>query len=347
MNSESSLNNLFKYYVSSGQLAFAEKIATDLLKQNFLNIEFLLTCLEMHAKKAEYDQALHILSLLAAAGYPLNACELCLQVVNFRLKKLQTTEQVLKCAQVLFASGKFSEVEQVLKQAVELEPENISVKTQLAQFYLDVGELSLAVSMVEDVFQVSEMNAKAWSIYGNALRLQGKEQDAYAAHHRALSLDAEIYESLLDVVALEVHQANNEQEYEKSILSSNRCLQVYLKNYSKLKNSDALLCKIKHDSEQAKFLLLQGLAEGDEDFIEISNQILALFSNSEAGQEVQISNLELDVIRQYNQKIFLFDQNLDFRTCLNADLNWSSIANQYKNSSPSLVVIDKIGRAHV
>ena len=339
-SSVSSLISLLKYYVGSGQLAIAERMANDLIKNNSKNIEFLLTCLELQVVKGEYDQALKMLNLLASAEYPSNACELCLQLVNFRLKKLKTTEQALKCAEVLLASGKLYEVEQVFHYALELEPKNTSIKTQLAKFYLDVGELSLAISAAKEVIQVDELNDKAWSIYGNSLKLEGNDLEAYTAHQKALTLSAENYESLLDVTAILINQAKDNQDFERSIASSNKCLHVYLNHHQKLENIELSICKIKHDNEQAQYLISKGHNDGLRQFFEVSSEILERFHNSRSGLDFKMSSVELEVIKNYNKNIFIFDQNLDCSHLLNGDLNWDLIADQYKNSSPSLVVID-------
>jgi len=338
--SVSSLISLFKYYVGSGQLIFAESMANDLINNNSKNIELLLTCLELQVVKGEYDQALKVLNLLAIAEYPSNSCELCLQLVNFRLKKLNTTEQALKCAEVLLASGKLNEVEQVFRHALELEPKNTSIKTQLAKFYLDVGELSLAISTVKEVLQVDELNDKAWSIYGSSLKLLGNDLESFTAHQKALTLDAENYESLLDVAAILINQAKDNQDIERSIVSSNKCLHVYLKYHQKLENIELSICKIKHDNEQAKYLISKGRNDSFRNFVEVSGEILERFHNSRSGPDLIVSSVELEVIRHYNKNIFIFDQNLDCSHFLNGDLNWDFIADQYKNSSPSLVVID-------
>jgi hypothetical protein len=335
-----SLATLFAYYIKSGQYLIAKEIAIKMKNEKCMDIDYLLNCLEMWVQLNEYDKAIETIHLLSVAQYPPQGCELCLQLVKFRLNKIHSDADALKCAQVLLSAGKLAEAEQVLHHALDLNSENSHAKTQLAKFYLDVGNLQLASSLAEEITKVEESNSKAWTIYGNAQRMQGNELTAYKAHLKALTLDNENYESLLDVTAIEVSQAKTLQEFEQSIKSSKRCLQVFMKNHYKLEDLEASFCKVKHDNEQAKYLLSNGLLSNINEYIEVTDRILSDLEGADPSIELKVSVAELALIHDYNQKIFISDQNLDFGPCLNSSLDWTSIAHQYKYSSPSLVVID-------
>jgi tetratricopeptide (TPR) repeat protein len=252
---DNSLVPLFKYYANSGQYLIARELATQLKDENHRDVGYLLSCLEMWVQLNEYDEAKETIGLLSAAQYPPDACELCLQLVNFRLKKLYTVDDALRCARVLLAAGKPAETEHVLQHALVLSPENLLAKVQLAKFYLDIGKLSLAISLADVVTKADESNSSAWAIYGNAQRMLGNITAAYDAHIKALSIDEENYESILDVTAIDVSLACNDHGYLQSIKRSNQCLQVYIKKYFKLEDLQISFYKIKHDNEQAKYLL--------------------------------------------------------------------------------------------
>ena len=337
---DSSLMPLFKYYVNSGQYLIARELATQLKKENCKDVEYLLSCLEMWVQLNEYDEANETIDLLSAAHYPPDACELCLQLVKFRLEKLHTVDEALRCGQVLLAAGKLTEAEQVLQHALVLKPENLPAKVQLAKFYLDIGQLTLAISLADDVTKADESNSSAWAIYGNAQRMLGNLSAAYDAHIKALSIDDENYESLLDVTAIDVNLACNDHGYEQSIKRSNQCLQVHIKKYFKPEGLQISLCKIKHDNEQAKYLLKNRGCVDYSSYIDLTDRLLNQLSVSGSNFSVEVSGAELSLINDYNRSIFASDQSLDFDSCLNEELDWKSIANQYLKSSPSLTVID-------
>ena len=337
---DNSLIPLFKYYVNSGQYLIARELVVHLKNENHKDVEYLLSCLEMWVKLNEYDEAKEIIDSLSAAEYPPDACELCLQLVKFRLKKLHTVDDALKCARVLLAAGKLAESEQVLQNALVLSPENLSAKVQLAKFYLDIGKLPLAISLAGEVTKADESNSSAWAIYGNAQRMLGNLPAAYEAHIKALSIDDENYESLLDVTAIDVNLACNNHGYEQSIKRSNQCLQVYIKKFFKLEDLQISFYKIKHDNEQAKYLLRNGGCVDYSNYIDLTDRLLNQLSTSGSNAGIEISDVELSLINDYNRSIFISDQSLDFSSCLNEELDWKSIANQYLKSSPSLTVID-------
>jgi tetratricopeptide (TPR) repeat protein len=134
-----SLATLFAYYIKSGQYLIAKEIAIKMKNEKCMDIDYLLNCLEMWVQLNEYDKAIETIHLLSVAQYPPQGCELCLQIVNFRLNKIHSDADALKCAQVLLSAGKLAEAEQVLHHALDLNSENTHAKTQLAKFYLDVG----------------------------------------------------------------------------------------------------------------------------------------------------------------------------------------------------------------
>ena len=341
MKPETSLLILFQHYINSGKNELALKIANDLFKDNSGNIGFLLNYLELQVIQGDYPKALSTLKLLALAEYPEISCKLCLQMVKLRLKKLHSIEDALICAQTLAASGHINESEQAIRVALDMEPENLTVKTELAQIYLGAGKFRLAIQVLQELIQSDECSSKAWSTYGSALRLQGGQDElAYKAHQKALSLDPECHQSLLDSLALEVSSAQNNQDYERCITSSNRCLGVYLRKIRTLDPSPISYTKLKHDHQQAQYLMSEGLQDGLRDFIEASHHLMHRLEQVETGIELKISAVEYQVIRQYDQIIFTENQNYECRSCLNRELRWDKISAQYSSNSPSLVVID-------
>ena len=341
MKSETSLLVMFQHYINSGKYELAQKIANDLFKENSRSIEFLLNYLELQVIQGEYHQALNILNLLARTDYPESSCKLCLQMVKLRLKKLNSTEDALTCARTLAASGHLSESEQAIRVALDIEPENFMAKTELAQIYLGAGKFSLAIQVSEELIQRDEYSSKAWSIYGSALRwVGGQDEFAYKAHQKALSLDPECHESLLESLALEVSCAQNVREYERCITSSNRCLGVYLRKIHALDHSPISYTKLKHDHQQAQYLMSEGLQVGFEDFIEASHHVMHKLEQAATGIELKISDVEYQAIREYDQIIFTENQYFECANCLNRELRWDLISDQYHSNSPSVVVID-------
>jgi len=336
----SSLMPLFKYYVKSGQYFIARELTAQLQKENLKDVAYLLSCLEMWVQLNEYDEAKKIIDLLSAAKYPPDACHLCLQLVKFRLKRLLTVEEALDCAQVLLPAGKLAETEQVLQHALQLNPENLPAKVQLAKFYLDIGKLPLAITLADEITKTDASNSNAWAICGNAQRMLGNMPAAYDAHIKALSIDDENYESLLDVTAIDVNLACNDQDFEKSIKRSNQCLQVYIKKYLKVDDLQISIHKIKHDNEQAKYLLKNSGCLDYSNYIDLTDRLLNRFSASGPNVGIEVSSVELLLINDYNQNIFISDQGYSLGSCINENLDWKSIANQYLKSSPSLAVID-------
>jgi len=341
MKLEAPMLILFQHYINSREYELAQKIANDLLKNHSGNIDFLLNYLELQVIQNDYDEALNTLKLLTKADYPDTSSKLCLEMVKLRLKKLHNIEDALICARTLAASGYMNESEQAIHIAHDIEPENLTVKTELAQIYLRLGNFPLAIQVSQELIQSDESSSKAWSTYGSALRLQGGQDDlAHKAHQKALSLDPECHQSLLDSLAFEVSSAQNNQDYERCITNSNKCLGVYLRRIQSFEYSPISYTKLKHDHQQAQYLMSKGLKDGLGNFIEASDHLMSKMKQVENSIELKISEAEYQVIHEYGQIIFMENQNYECRNCLNRELNWDTITAQYFSNSPSLVVID-------
>jgi len=335
-----SLLTLFKYYVDSCQFLIAKEISKQIEKFDYLDIQYLLTKLEMWVQLSDYERSMDTIRLLSEANYSPEACELCRQMVKFRLNKLESSNDVLACAKILFENKMISEAEQVLQNALQLDFIDSDIKAYLAKFYLDIGNTRKSGSMAKEIIETDEANAIAWSVHGNVLRLMGDIEASYIAHQKALALDSEIYESLLDVTAIEASRSTDNKEFDQCIASSNRCLQVFMKNHYKFSDLEASLCKIKHDNAQAKYLLENKKMDNLLPYISLTDQILSQMIEPMSRSDYILSEVELDVIKNYNKLIYIGDQYCDPGPCLNPDLDWYSIGKRYKDSSPPLVVID-------
>jgi len=335
-----SLITLFKFYVDSCQFVIAKEVASQIEIFEYLDIQYLLNKLEMWVRLGEYERSLDTISQLSKSEYSPEACELCRQLVKFRLNKIENANDALICAKVLFENKMISETEQVLQNALQSDGFNINIKAYLAKFYLDIGNISKSESLAKEIIETEETNAIAWSVHGNVLRLMGNVEDSYIAHQKALALDSEIYESLLDVTAIEVSRSTDKINFDQCITSSNRCLQVFMRKNYKFSDLDASLCKIKHDNAQAKYLLEYKCMDNLMPYISITDQILSQMIEPISRSDYKLSEIELSIINDYNKLIHICDQYYDPGTYLNPDLDWRSISEIYKSSTPSLVVID-------
>jgi tetratricopeptide (TPR) repeat protein len=77
-----------------------------------------------------------------------------------------------------------------MEEAVRLSGGNAELGVRLGDMYLAEGDLQRAALQAESAIQSNRSLAAAWALRGDVLRQTGRDEDALASYHRALSLQA-------------------------------------------------------------------------------------------------------------------------------------------------------------
>jgi tetratricopeptide (TPR) repeat protein len=86
-------------------------------------------------------------------------------------------------------SSKSSQAEEAFKQAIELNPENDSIYTDLGQFYLERGEYPRAEEALKKAIELNPRNDRAYIELGRFYRDQYKFHEAEDAFKKAIELN--------------------------------------------------------------------------------------------------------------------------------------------------------------
>lgn len=90
-------------------------------------------------------------------------------------------------AETLWQLGSQQQAVTHMEEAVRLSGGNAELAVRLGDMYLAVGDLQRAALQAEFAIQANRQLASAWALRGDVLRGMGRDEDALASYHRALS----------------------------------------------------------------------------------------------------------------------------------------------------------------
>jgi Flp pilus assembly protein TadD len=93
----------------------------------------------------------------------------------------------------LLAEQKYSEAQQALKRAAELNPSNGGIQNQLGYASLRTGDVDAAIAAFQQYVQIQPQEANAQDSLGEALLAAGRFKDAEAAFQKALELTPQFW----------------------------------------------------------------------------------------------------------------------------------------------------------
>ncbi len=90
-------------------------------------------------------------------------------------------------AETLWQLGSFDQAVAHMEEAVRLSGGNAELAVRLGDMYLARGDLQRAALQADAAIQANRQLASAWALQGDVLRGQGRDDEALASYHRALS----------------------------------------------------------------------------------------------------------------------------------------------------------------
>jgi tetratricopeptide (TPR) repeat protein len=136
---------------------------------------------------------------------------------------------VVNKANCLQKQGSPAEAEKFYLEVIERDPENVPAYYNLGQCYLKQGRLKEAEDTLRTAAKIDlanenvrEMLARVLAVLGSALLAQGKRSEALATYRESLELDADSFETLLDMSEIfeKSNRLDDSWEYVKKLLET-------------------------------------------------------------------------------------------------------------------------------
>jgi len=175
-----------------------------------------------------------------------------------------------------FKIGEFLEANNYLNEAITAYlcvvknfPDLIHLNTKLAVLYHDIGDYESCLTFSKTAIDLGENYPNLWFARGLAFKKLDNSDSAVLCFKKALEINDDFLPAYTELASSLHKQARTDKQINEAVNSSYTSLKKHLKNHdayikslpseNKIKYS---LYKIKHDLEQAKFLMSMGMPNG-------------------------------------------------------------------------------------
>ncbi len=112
------------------------------------------------------------------------------EVFFSRAAEICPLDERIRChyAETLWQLGSRRQAVAHMEEAVRLSGGNADLAVRLGDMYLETNQLEQASAQADAAIQANRHLAEAWALRGDVLRALGRDDDALAAYHRAISL---------------------------------------------------------------------------------------------------------------------------------------------------------------
>jgi tetratricopeptide (TPR) repeat protein len=228
--------------------------------------------------------------------------------------------------------------------ALNQEPESISILTNLALLYCDLGEYQKAVQCSDKAIELQSSSHLTWFARGVAQIKLNRINDGINSYKKTLEINTDFYPAYLEIASVLFKNASDDEQIINATNYSLLSLKYYLNSTNFGEKIDPKVIfpifRLKHDLEQARYLVDNNLSTPiSKIFIKQVSGIIANKSRLSNG-DVQLSQNENFIIQKYMKKIQVLE-SAKFEYHLNPLLDWESIEDNYFKSADKIIYIDE------
>jgi Tfp pilus assembly protein PilF len=227
------------------------------------------------------------------------------------------------------------------EKAIEINPNYVNAHNNLGIIFQRLGKKQRAKECYEKAIKINPNYADAHYNLGVIFKDLGENQKAKECYEKAIEIDPDrevFYNSLSTLYTGKL------DELEKSINLSYKALKIF-QNNSKFINQSIPLFKLKHDVQQAQYLISKNYKiEGVNEFKKIGGEILDDKENKEdknnSNQVVLLNKNEIDALLPFYKSDYVYQPKKNTGNCINSNKNWQKVEDEYFNSSNQIIYID-------
>ena len=237
--------------------------------------------------------------------------------------------------------GKNQKAKDCYEKTIEINPGFADAHNNLGAIFGDLGEYPKAKKCFEKAIELNPNYAIAYNNLGGIFKDLGEHQKAKDCYKKAIEIDpnhAAFYSNLSTLYTRKLDQL------EKSINLSYKALKIFHNN-SKFINQSIPLFKLKHDAQQAQYLIKKNYKiNGIDDFQKVGSEILDHKENKEdknnSNQVILLNKNEIDALLPFYKSDHVYQTKKISGSCINPNKNWLAVEDEYFNSSNQIMYID-------
>ncbi|WP_415303239.1 tetratricopeptide repeat protein [Candidatus Pelagibacter sp. Uisw_101] len=223
------------------------------------------------------------------------------------------------------------------EKAIEIDPNFIDAFNNLAVVFKDLDMNNKAKSCYEKTTEIDPHNPATHNKLGTVLQLLGEHQKAKECFEKAIKINPN---STAFIKNFSITLINILDDFDKTINSSHKSLKM-TKDEFKITNQGVSLFRLKHDVQQAKYLIAKNYKiDGIDQFQKVGDEILSRKENKDSGKKIVFTPNEISSLLPFFKSDFTYKPKTILGSCINPNKNWQDVEDEYFNSSNQIMYID-------
>ena len=232
--------------------------------------------------------------------------------------------------------GEIQKAKDCFEKAISINPNYAEAHNNLGIILKELGEIQKAKECFEKAISINPNYANAHNNLGIILKELGEIQKAKECYEKAVEIDPNHIAAYNNLSTLHIRTLDN---LEKSINLSYKALKVFYNN-SKFINQSIPLFKLKHDVQQAQYLISKNYKiEGVNEFKKIGSEILDRAEDN-YNKRILLTPSEIDALLPFYKSDYVYKPKIISGSCINANKNWQKVEDEYFNSEKQIIFID-------
>ena len=352
------LNNLGSLYMDTLDYPKAEFLFKKIIEinPNYLNAYFNLGKLsskqgfyinatKFYEKVIELDSSYYFAYVLLGSDlYKLEQFE---ESKKKLLKAIEINPNIkdayTKIGITLYRLGEYKEAIKVYEKSISIEPNSSENQNNLAVALMDSGEYKKAKIHFEKAITLNPNLSSAYSNLGAVQKTLNDFSNAKLNYEKAIELDPDNSGYLSNAANLYISSGDEIN----AVKNSHKNLR--LSNKNKQFNDKISLFKLKHEVQQAKYLIANSYKiNGIDEFQKIGEKILSQAENqnelkkdnNKNIKKISLEKKESDVLLPYFQESLFYVPKKFTGNCINPNKNWLDVEDEYFKSKNQIMFID-------
>ncbi|WP_415286938.1 tetratricopeptide repeat protein [Candidatus Pelagibacter sp. Uisw_104] len=227
------------------------------------------------------------------------------------------------------------------KKAIKTNPNFIDAHNNLGIIFKELEDYHKAIECFEKAITIDPNFANAHNNLGIIFQNLGEHQKAKECFEKAITIDPNLVEAQKNISLAYIRELN---DFEKAISSSYKSLKME-KDEFKFINQSISLFRLKHDVQQAKYLIAKNYKiDGVDQFQKVGDKILGRKENNEGknnyDKKILLTSDEINALLPFYKSDFTYKPKTILGSCINPNKNWQDVEDEYFNSSNQIMYID-------
>ena len=242
---------------------------------------------------------------------------------------------------IFYTLGNNNKAKECYENAIEINSNHVNAHNNLGAIFKELGETQKAKICYEKAIEINPNYVDAYNNLGIIFRDLGEYQKARDCYEKAIDIDPSYVDAHNNLSALFISTLD---DLGKSISSSYRTLKIFHNN-SKFINQSVPLFRLKHDVQQAQYLISKNYKiEGVYEFQKIGSEILDRAENKEDennyNKKILLTSVEISALLPFYKSDYVYKPKEISGSFINSNKNWRDVEDEYFNSLNQIIYID-------